>query len=288
MPLVLALIAWLAASGAAFANADCRPGRWIDPATGMVRPHDEVLARAAARGIALLGETHDDADHHRWQLSVLAGLLARQPNLAIGFEALPARVQPVLDRWVAGELDEAAFLAEVGWEQVWGLPAELYLPLFHFARLYRVPAIALNADRALVARVGREGWAAVPPAERQGIGDPAAPSGSYLDRLESSFREHGSQNGTDLRADPGFGRFVDAQLTWDRAMAEALARARRTSPLVVGIVGSEHARFSTGIPRQLADLGVAGAAVLLPHPAAGCEDLQPGEADAVFLLEAPL
>lgn len=288
MPLVLALIAWLAASGAAFANADCQPGRWIDPATGLVRPHDEVLARAAARGVVLLGETHDDADHHRWQLSVLAGLLARQPGLAVGFEALPARVQPVLDRWVAGELDEGAFLAQVGWKQVWGVPAELYLPLFHLARLHRLPAIALNVDRALITRVGREGWAAVPAHQRQGVGDPAAAPSAYRERLAGYFAGHGPAKGTDLQTDPAFGHFVDAQLTWDRGMAEALARAKRNYPLVIAIVGSEHARFGDGIPHQLEDLGVADAAVLLPHPAAGCEDLQPGEADAVFLLEAPL
>ena len=79
-------------------------------------------------------------------------------------------------------------------------------------------------------------------------------------------------------------RFVEAQLTWDRAMAEALARASRTAPLVVGIVGSEHARQGGGIPHQLEAMGVAAPVVLLPEAAEDCGGLRAGEADAVFLL----
>lgn len=267
--------------------ATCRSGGWIDPATGAEQAHDEVLARAAAHGVVLLGETHDDAEHHRWQLSVLAGLLAREPGLVVGFEALPARAQPVLDRWVAGELDEAAFLNAVEWRKVWGPPAELYLPLFHLARLHRRPVLGLNVERALVSRVGREGWAAIPAVERGGVGDPATPPATYVDRLADSYREHAPDVAADVEGDPAFRRFVEAQVTWDRAMAEALARASRTAPLVVGIVGSDHLRHGDGIPHQLEALGLAAPFVLLPEAAQGCEDLRAGEADAVFLLGAP-
>jgi hypothetical protein len=52
------------------------------------------------RDVLLLGEQHDDADHHQWQLQVLAGLHALRPEMIIGFEMFPRRVQPVLDRWV--------------------------------------------------------------------------------------------------------------------------------------------------------------------------------------------
>lgn len=294
--LASALFAFLslgcAAAPAAQTDEACAAGVWFDPASGAVRRHDEVLAEAARRQVVLLGETHDNVEHHRWQLSTLAGLLALEPRLAVGFEAFPARVQPVLDRWVAGELDQAAFLAEAQWRQVWNLEPELYLPLFHLARLHRVPMVALNTDRELVARVGREGWAAVPPAERQGVGDPAPAGAGYLDRLEGVYRRHphaptGDGGGRD---DPAFGHFVDAQLTWDRAMAEALVRARDDLgvPLVVGVIGSEHLRHRNGVPHQLADLGVADAAVLLPHDRGqGCSGLVAGEADAVFVLDRP-
>jgi uncharacterized iron-regulated protein len=286
----LAGLACLAASGPAGAvPAACVPGAWLDPATGERRAHDAVVAAAAARGVVLLGETHDSAAHHDWQLSVLGGLLARRPDMVIGFEAFPARAQPVLDEWIAGRLSVKDLLARTDWERNWGFEAGLYLPLFEFARLYRIPMVALNVDRELVRRVGREGWAAVPANERQGLGDPAAPSAAYLDRLRRSFAQHGPREGQE--AETRFGRFVDAQLTWDRAMAEALARAhaREGAPLAVGILGSEHVRQRHGVPYQLAALGVGDPAVLLPQDLAeGCKGLAAGEADAVFVLdEAP-
>ena len=66
--------------------------------------------------------------------------------MVIGFEMFPRRVQPALDRWVAGELTEAEFLQQAEWGKVWSMPAELYLPLFHFARMNRIPMLALNID----------------------------------------------------------------------------------------------------------------------------------------------
>lgn len=277
------------------APAACEAGVWLDTSTRERRAHDAVLGEAARQGVVLLGETHDNAEHHRWQLSILGGLLALRPDMAIGFEAFPASVQPVLDRWVKGELGEKELLAQADWERNWGFDPALYMPLFDFARLYRIPMVALNTERALVRRVGREGWAAIPQAEREGLGDPAAPPGAYLDRLRRSFAQHGPAQpaeggGAQKEGDAAFGRFVDAQLTWDRAMAEALARAhaREGGPLVVGIVGSEHVRHRHGVPHQLASLGVGDVAVLLPHDLAeGCEGLAQGEADAVFVLDAP-
>ena len=93
-----------------------------------------------------------------------------------------------------------------------------------------------------------------------------------------------------MRDVPEVRPFVDAQLTWDRAMAEALAEARQRqgNPVVVGIIGSEHLRYGHGVPHQLADLGVDGAAVLLPGEPEDCAELTAGVADAVFLLEPQL
>jgi len=100
----------------------------------------------------LLGESHTDADHHYWQLHTLAALHGRG-NIVIGFEAFPRRLQSVLDEWVEGKLTDDAFLKASEWRQVWGYDAALYMPLFQFARLNRIPMVALNVERKLVARV---------------------------------------------------------------------------------------------------------------------------------------
>ena len=60
----------------------------------------------------------------------------------IGFEMFPRRVQPALDRWVKGELTEQEFLNAVNWRKSWGYDAKLYMPLFDFARMNRIPVVA--------------------------------------------------------------------------------------------------------------------------------------------------
>ena len=246
----------------------------------------------------LLGEQHDNADHHRWQLQVLAALHARRPDMAIGFEMFPRRVQPALDRWVAGELSEAEFLRLSDWNRVWGFDPRLYLPLFHFARLNRIPMIALNVERTLVRQVGAGGWDSVPDAQREGVTRPAAPAEAYVAQLRETFEMHLPPRAPGAARPPGgdarFTRFLEAQLTWDRAMAEALAlrvRATPGSPLVVGVMGTGHLQFGHGVPHQLRALGIADPYTMVPFDTASgpaCAQPPAALANAVFVLPAGL
>ncbi|NMF87343.1 ChaN family lipoprotein [Aromatoleum petrolei] len=262
------------------------------------RPHVAgalpLLGEIAQRDVVLLGELHDVADHHRWQAQVLAALHVQRPNMVIGFEMFPRRVQPALDRWVAGKLTVKEFLQQSEWGKVWNAPAELYLPLFEFARINRIRMVALNVDQALTRAIADKGWDAVPPGEREGVGRPATPTELYRDHLFRAYREHPPRNdrkdGKAAQSDAAFGYFVESQTTWDRAMAEVLARSLKPGPagdkpLVVGIMGSGHIRFGDGVPHQLRDLGVTRIGALLPLPADfDCDTVRAGLADAVFAL----
>lgn len=283
-------IVLLAVVGSARAGGDAcvAAGDWVDPAGGAALAPSAVFDRAAGSAVVLLGEVHDNPDHHRWQLQVMAALHGRTGSVVLGFEAFPRRAQPLLDRWVAGELDEAGFLDAVGWTRIWGFDAGLYMPLFHFARLNRITMVALNVDRALIERIGEVGWDAVADEARQGVGDPAAPDPAYVAMLVTVFRDHRAMAGDDHDAnvigpdDPAFHRFMDVQLTWDRAMAERLA-AVGSDTLVIGVMGSGHLEGGQGVPHQLADLGVGDSMVLLPwDQGRDCAELSPGLADAVF------
>ena len=55
-------------------------GTWVDPQTGAVLGHDQVVRSMADRSVVLLGESHTSAEHHRWQLSVLASLHGQNPD----------------------------------------------------------------------------------------------------------------------------------------------------------------------------------------------------------------
>ena len=301
-------IAWVPAAAHGSQAGPCLPpGVWMKPKAEETIANDALIAGMAARPVVLLGEEHTNAEHHRWQLSTIAALHGRKANLVLGFEMFPRRAQPVLDRWVAGELGEKAFLEATRWSEVWGYDAALYAPLFHFARLHGIRMVALNVEKSLIDRVGDEGWRAVPPEARQGISDPAPAAPSYIGRLAEVFARHveaakgnkgaaAEGDGPTLPDpdDPRFRRFVEAQLTWDRAIAQALAEARHADAekLVVGVIGRGHLEYGYGVSHQLADLGIPDAAVLLPWDAARpCEALAPeGEpaiADAVFSLNPP-
>jgi uncharacterized iron-regulated protein len=83
-------------------------GTWVDPGSNEQR--DDAVVALAKRGVVLLGESHDQPEHHRWQLHTITALFNHRPDMVLGFEMFPRRVQPVLDRWSKGELDETTFL----------------------------------------------------------------------------------------------------------------------------------------------------------------------------------
>ncbi len=280
-PAVLCATLLLATLLSATAGADCiTPGEWRDT-SGQRLTADHLFEDFAQADVVLLGERHDRMEHHRWQVHTLAALHAHRPDMVIGLEMLPREAQPALDSWVAGEVEESAFLEQSDWERVWGFDARLYLPILHFARMHRIPLRAINLERPLIGRIMSEGWEAVPPEERYHISPPAPASEGYRDYLGDVFEDH--PTGADH--DSGLDRFVSGQLIWDRAMAAGLAEATAPGRLVVGLMGQGHLEYGYGVPHQLRDLGITDARVLLPweiDPA--CKGPEPGVADAVFAL----
>ena len=270
----------------------CVPtSKWLVPGSKAVLSMPSLVAKMAASKVVLLGEFHDNADHHRWQLYTLAAFYAVRPDLSIGLEMLPRAAQPVLDQWVANQLSESEFLTKVRWSEYWSFDPALYMPLFHFARINNIPMHALNVNKKLIRKVGEQGWAAIPKAEREGVSDPAAASEEYLKSLAGSFQMHGTPhqdkvpNDEALRKNPAFMRFVESQQLWDRAMAQSMAEValRKNPPLVIGIMGSGHMMNDFGVPQQLNAMGIKDTAVLIPWDNQfDCAELTAKFADAVF------
>jgi hypothetical protein len=203
-------------------------------------------------------------------------------------------VQPALDRWVAGEIDEAEFLRASEWHQAWRFDPALYLPIFHFARMNRIPLLAVNVERSLIQAVSAQGYAAIPTSEREGVGEPAPATQAYEEMLLASWRDHlppEKQQDTALaRQDAGFRRFVESQLVWDRAMAQGIAEAARREPgaVIVGLMGRGHVIHGWGVAHQLQQLGRKAPLALLPWDRdSDCASLVPGLADAVFGVAEP-
>lgn len=257
------------ASGGASLAASCAAAQRASQAQA-------ARLRAALPGLdaLLLGEIHTSAADHAWQLASLEAVRQQRPQLSLGLEMVPAARQAVLDRYGSGEINEEVFLQQVGWAEVWGHDPDLYLPLLRWARQRGVPLLALNAEPELVKRVRRQGLAAIPRAEREGIGTPKSAGAAYRQRLETAWRGHGGGSGplnSEQAAD--LQRFIDSQLLRDRAMAERIAAAHRRDParLVVALIGRGHLEDGDGVPRQLADLGLrAQLSLTRVAPPAGC------------------
>jgi len=293
--LVPLLIVALVAVPAGAAPSQCvATGEWLRPNNRQPMSNPEALRFMNGRRVVLLGEHHDNPEHHRWQLQVLAGLYALRPDLVIGFEMFPRDVQPVLDQWVAGKLTEQELLEQSNWYGNWAFDPAYYLPLFDFARLNHIPMLALNINHRLFDEVQARGWDGVPVADRQGVTDPAPPPQAYVEMLADSFVMHhaGAHAPPDRKFEDfspsekkAFKRFVDGQQLWDRAMAQKLADAAQHehAPLLVGIMGSGHMMNGFGVPHQLAALGVKNTASVVPwDDGMDCAELTQDFASAVF------
>jgi len=283
---------------------ECVPvGNWKVPGGEEISGTD-VISNALNQSVVLLGEAHANLEHHRWQLQMLSSLHARNPNMVIGFEMFPRRVQEALDKWVAGSLSVAEFLDASDWKHGWSIDAKAYLPLFHFARMNKIPMVALNIDSRLRKEVSLKGFDILSEDRFKGVTRPAEPSKAYLEYLMLIYKKHDRNHKTKIiTEDLDFQRFVRGQQLWDRAMAQALhsaltrlesppvvgvqalfsALTQPERPLVVGIMGAGHIRNGYGVPHQLMDLGIKDVAMLLPWESnKACGQLVAGIADAVF------
>src|SRR3569623_1082067 len=89
------LLGWQAQAVAAEVPACIKPGTWMRMQDRHPTVANDVLLREVSRRrVVLLGEHHDNPDHHAWKLQVLAGLLALHPDHAIGFEMFPRSEPP--------------------------------------------------------------------------------------------------------------------------------------------------------------------------------------------------
>ncbi|MDQ7734855.1 ChaN family lipoprotein [Halomonas sp. SpR1] len=115
--------------------------------------------------------------------------------------------------------------------------------------------------------------------ERFAIPPPQPASASYRLRLTEVFNQHAM--GDDPEA---LERFIQAQLTWDTAMAQRLAEATQGGALAVGLMGLGHVTYNEGVAYQLNALGVNDTVSLLPWQMSDCTLPDPTLADAVYIL----
>jgi len=218
-------------------------GKIWDPRARAFVTEAQVLERAAASRRVLLGETHDNPEHHRLQREVLDALARRGPLRALAMEQFDSEHQSALDaareRGVnAEQLADAGKFDREGWH--W----PLYRPLVEFALEHRWPLVAANLSRAearaIVLEPSRSG---LPPA------DPALRAA-----LESDMIEGHCGARPEAKRLAGL---VEAQRARDALMARSIEP--QSSVL---IAGAGHVRRDRGVPRYLRDSNVLSIAFI--------------------------
>ena len=209
----------------------------------------QMLDVAGDARVVYVGETHDNPASHLLELHTLQGLEERHPGkVALGMEMFTRSQQPVLDRWVAGELDEKAFVKESRWFDNWKMDFDYYRDLLVFARDRRIPIVALNTDKNLVQAVRAKPLAELSAEERAQLPEFDLNDRYQRGMAESIFGGHG-------HGKMHIESFLRVQTLWDETMAESAARylaspAGKERHLVV-VAGGNHISYGFGIPRRV-------------------------------------
>lgn len=249
----------------------------LDLSHGKTISESQALEQLGGMRIVLVGEDHDNAEHHRAQLQIIHALHQSGRKVAVGLEMFRSDSRADLDGWVAGDIGEARFkpIFMDNWSYGW----KLYRPIFEYARRQKVSLVGLNVAREITAQVAIHGFDSLTSKQKGNLqGVTCDVSGEYREYIRRAYGAHGHG-----RMD--FSRFCEAQLVWDTAMAmNAISYAdSRPDTILVILAGSGHAR-KPGIPAQLAKRKSWPVAVLLPATADIFDAAHISSQDADFLI----
>ncbi|MEO4046130.1 ChaN family lipoprotein [Pseudomonas sp. CAU 1711] len=238
-------------------------GQIVDLASGERITPEQLIERLAQAPRLLVGEQHDNPDHHALQLWLSRMLSARRPQGSVLMEMLApsqqARVEQVQVATRAGRPPADAFAA-LAWQPGWDW--SLYGALVQHELRQPYPLLSANLDRAEIMRI----YQARPTLQGR-----AATAQAVQDKLRADIRE--SHCG--LLPDTQLPAMLAVQQQRDRRMAERLAAAPQPAML---LAGAFHVRKDLGVPLHLADLGEGQGNVVLilaevgKEPAAGSAD----------------
>jgi uncharacterized iron-regulated protein len=261
-----------------------------DGKTGARLSFEEFLDALAKQDAVFLGETHIDETTHRVELGVYEGLLARRPQkVVLAMEMFERDVQPALDSYIRGEMDEHSFLAH---SRPWGNYDTAYRPLIERAKAQKLPVVASNFPAPLRRKLDTAGGKLEALSAEERALAPAklmANTPAYWRRVDNAIRGHAAMMGPKPAADDP--RLTSTQSLWDNTMGESCALALQRNPgsTVLHVNGGFHSEYWDGTARQLrlrnAKARIATVAIV---PVTSPESVELGglpEADYIVLAE---
>lgn len=237
------LPAWQSPEG----RDDARLGQIIELASGRPLSPGQLLDALQAAPLLLIGEQHDNPDHHALQLWLLEQLAQRRPGGALLLEMLnpdqQARVEAVRAALRRGE--QPALPDALAWQPGWDWTQ--YRALVEWGLRQPAPLLAANLDQDEIRALYRA--RRLPEGARSN-----APSVHEV--LLAQLR----QSHCGLLPEAQLPAMLAIQQQRDRRMAERLLAAAKPAVL---LAGGFHVRRDLGVPLHLEDLGETRAKVLM-------------------------
>ena len=197
---------------------------------------DELLTRIEGGGYLLLGEKHDNPDHHALQLRVLDHVLQTDNVSAVSFEMMSSEQQPLLlDLPLSPQSSLEQIKEYLQWDAGWNW--DYYGPLLHSVIQADVLINAANISNEEMMQV----YGAPTAAEIEGVLDEQT-----MVALEKDIDD--SHCG--MLPESQFPAMVRVQQARDFAMAASLA-SNTQQQLQVLIAGNYHIRRDLGVPNYL-------------------------------------
>ncbi len=225
-------------------------GRLYMPATGSFVLPEAMLGELRQARFVLVGERHDNPDHHRLQAWLVESLIAGGRRPAVVFEMIATdRHETIAAHLAARPNDVAGLGATLDWERN-GWPAwSFYQPIAAAAIGAGLPIVGGGLPRTVQRQVSAGGVASLEPGfvERLGLArqlDPAA---------ARSLREELAAGHCGMLPATALDRMGEVQRALDAQMADSLVRAA-TGPGIDGgvlIAGTGHTRRDRAVPWHL-------------------------------------
>ncbi|MGB5196659.1 MAG: ChaN family lipoprotein [Candidatus Deferrimicrobium sp.] len=256
--------------------------------TGLAISEEGLMDMLSGARLVCVGETHDNLNDQRVELTVVRELHRRFPGkVSVGMEMFREPQQAVLDRWVKGELTELEFLKASKWYENWGFDFGAYRDLLLFAKKNRIDVIALNPSKGLQEAVRRTGLDNIPEDLRRKLPESAEVDPWQREVLRGVFGGHAGHGG----GDESFDSFLRIQLLWEETMAQKVVDYLKSpggeGKRMVTITGGWHVKYGFGLPKKVIRRLPMAYAILLPEEISTPEQKE-GRLMQVDLPEVPL
>lgn len=228
-------------------------GEIKDLHNGRTLTAQELIAELAKPSRLIVGEQHDNRDHHELQLWLLQSLENRRPQGSLLMEMLTPDQQPRVDEVRHDETPPPDLPGSLAWQPGWEW--DLYGPIVRFALTQPYPLLAANLDALEVRAIY-----ANPPA--------LSGSRSNASSVRDELLEQVSDSHCGLLPKSQMPAMLAVQQQRDRRMAERLLAAPEPAVL---FAGAFHARKDVGVPIHLLDLGAPEAPTVLMLAEQGSE-----------------